>query len=182
MAHKFKYGLLFLLTLLLLAAAPMIQAAPTNEIEVVMFTGEGCPHCAKMKEAFSSWQKSDFPQAKLVEYEVYRDYDNQKLFAQYGIAFGLETDGVPVTLVGKEVIYGENLGRFRTEIEKCTQMSCPAPTQLFEQKKLTMGLDTDDSAQTDQTNYTVVGWVIIIMIILVVGVIIFTQRPQKKNQ
>ncbi|PIR94456.1 hypothetical protein COT97_01210 [Candidatus Falkowbacteria bacterium CG10_big_fil_rev_8_21_14_0_10_39_11] len=182
MNKKLKYSLFFLLLGFLAVTFTLVNAAPTKEIEVVMFVGEGCPHCAKLKEAFSSLQQSDFPQARLIEYEVYHNTDNQLLFAQYGKVFGVRTDGVPITFIGNEVIDGENVEALRDELKKCSQVPCPTPTQLFEEKKKDLDLTEVNTTPANQDNYTAIGWVVIIMIVLIIFVVVITQMKGKSNK
>lgn len=89
------------------AASPTPAPDPTTEpvVELVLFWGEGCPHCAA-EHAWLAEVRDDFPLLRVTEHEVYRDEDNLRLLQETAAAMGFEPSGVPVTVVGESYWVG----------------------------------------------------------------------------
>lgn len=66
-----------LLTALLLAAATAAPAA--QPVELDLFYGQGCPHCADMRQALQRVRRQ-YPELRLREHEVYVNAENARLF------------------------------------------------------------------------------------------------------
>ena len=88
---------LVILALLIVAALSVIPVAavPGSQETVVgyYFTGDGCPHCAKVNPVlFGEWL-SNYPGLVVVEYEVYSRRENAAVMAgmdpKYGIGLGI---------------------------------------------------------------------------------------------
>jgi len=90
-------------------------AAPT----VILFHGEECPHC-KAERNFLKDLKKEMPGLKVVEYEVWHNEKNRKLFLDTAKKLNIKGLAVPLTIVGNEYLVGfdkpENSG------EKIRQM------------------------------------------------------------
>ncbi|MBW2967775.1 hypothetical protein KY362_04770 [Candidatus Woesearchaeota archaeon] len=101
-------------------------AAQPNTVELVLFYGAGCPHCAK-EEAWLEDMKEKYPTLKVFEYEVYSDNDNRKLMFELAERHGVEVSGVPATFINGKVITGfsdrlaENIEQ---EITYCLYNDC----------------------------------------------------------
>lgn len=108
-------GLLTALLLALLAAlaagivrAPMTRAADADEaadVTLVLFHGEGCPHCA----AERTWLEqlaAAHPDLQVTQYEVWNSAENRAVLQAYAEQLGFDPVGVPVTIVGERVWIG----------------------------------------------------------------------------
>ena len=88
-----------------------VQADETKEkdkINVYLFRGEGCPHCAEAEEWFDTL-KDDEEYSKyyiLVDYEVWYDEDNAKLMDKVAEKLGTEANGVPFLVIGDKYYSG----------------------------------------------------------------------------
>ena len=102
-------------------------AAEQNKVVIVMFWGDGCPHCAAAKEMFSQLAEKD-DRIELRFYEVWYDEGNQVLFKKMAKAYGFEPRGVPTIFIGNQYWEG-----FSDQIEKeilsainsCLETGCP---------------------------------------------------------
>jgi glutaredoxin len=86
-------------------AANLVNAAVDAPVTLVLFHGEGCPHCAAERawlEQFAAVR----PQLRIAQYEVWNDQANRALLAQKAAELGFEPTGVPVTIVGDRVWIG----------------------------------------------------------------------------
>ncbi len=77
----------------------------TDTIELIVFHGDGCPHCAHML-AFLDDLDDRHPTLDVVAYEVWYDTANQTIFAETLAEFGDEPRAVPTVVVGGQVFVG----------------------------------------------------------------------------
>jgi hypothetical protein len=91
------YSRVVILSLLLLATFSVIPGAAVSGTQDTLvgyyFTGEGCPHCAKVNPVlFGEWLAT-YPDLVVVEYEVYSHKENAAVMAgmdpRYGIGLGI---------------------------------------------------------------------------------------------
>ncbi|MFA5887483.1 MAG: cytochrome c biogenesis protein CcdA [Candidatus Nanoarchaeia archaeon] len=111
------------------ALLSVFALAETSKIDLVVFHGQGCPHCAKLLEFLDSIQ-SKYPQMNVIEYETYFNQTNRELFQEYADAFETTIQGVPTVFVDGRVIVGFNdkIGtEIEQEIQRCTKEACPSP-------------------------------------------------------
>ena len=71
------------------------------------FHGDGCPHCAA-EEVYLKYLKDDVYKNKIIihDYEVYDHPENIELAESFALAYGVESDAVPMTFIGKHFISG----------------------------------------------------------------------------
>lgn len=105
-------GALIILGALILAlpASSAIPAAgdpgaADDGVTVVLFHGEGCPHCAA-ERAFLDELSGTHPQLRVEEHEVWYDEQGQQLLIATAERLGFEPTGVPVTIIGDRVWIG----------------------------------------------------------------------------
>ena len=96
--------LLLLVVLLLIPIFTKVKA-----LDIYLFYGDGCPHCAKEEKFLDSYLKSN-EDVKLHKYEVWYSDDNVKLMKDVCSLFDKSCNGVPVTIIGEEVLIGYQEG------------------------------------------------------------------------
>ena len=86
--------------LLTLTATPVPTAAADeeDEVRVVLFWGDGCPHCAS-ENAFLEGLVARHPGVAVDAYEIWNDEENRQRFVEVAEAHGIEPSGVPGTFV-----------------------------------------------------------------------------------
>ncbi len=87
------------------AVAAPIATADEAPATLLLFHGEGCPHCAA-ERAWLTDLSATYPQLRIEQYEVWNDAANRALLDQYATDLGFEPSGVPVTIVGDQVWIG----------------------------------------------------------------------------
>ncbi len=92
----------FVLPALFLAAAGALCAAP---VQVYMFYGESCAHCAQEEQWLADLVRAN-PDIELHSYEVYYNTQNSDLFKDFTAAYDAEETGVPTTFVGSHMVVG----------------------------------------------------------------------------
>lgn len=87
-------------------AAPAVAAEPTPVgATLVLFHGDGCPHCAAEREWLGGLRQRH-PALVVEEHEVWFDDANRALLEATAAEMGFEPTGVPVTIVGDHVWIG----------------------------------------------------------------------------
>jgi cytochrome c biogenesis protein CcdA/thiol-disulfide isomerase/thioredoxin len=123
-----------LLALLLLAAAVCSGAGPVfaqerKAVDLMLFYGRGCPHCAAMRDYLATL-KDRYPQLRVRAYEVYFNGANARLFERVADAFKFEIEGVPTAFLGDRVFsgYAEDMQpAIERQIRQCIAQACTSP-------------------------------------------------------
>lgn len=76
-----------------------------EKVNIYLFYGEGCPHCAALEEYLES-EYSDDDRVKVYKYEVWYDSSNQELWQKVAEVTSVEAKGVPYFVIGEDVYQG----------------------------------------------------------------------------
>lgn len=100
---------------------------PKNNVNLYLFWGDGCPHCAHAKEVLEPYikQRENIGYQK---YEIYYNTENQKKMQSVGEALGIDASGVPLLVVGDEpyVGFSDSTGKeIKERLEYCSVNACP---------------------------------------------------------
>ena len=129
-----------LLVLLLFTIFSLCSASPRKGLDVYLFYGQGCPHCAKEEVHLRVYEET-YMDLRIHRYEVYFDADNMKLFGRVAESLGADVGGIPFLIIGDEYFVGfdETLtpGRIESRIKECLGRKCPDPARkiLFEHSR-----------------------------------------------
>ena len=97
-----KKILKFLIVFAILLLLPVSAKADEKVINIHLFYGNGCPHCAAEEEYLK-----DRTDVKLYKYEIWYDSHNQELLSKVQKEMGTTNkNGVPFTVIGKKTIVG----------------------------------------------------------------------------
>lgn len=92
-----------------LAAAPGLSgpswSADSDRVELTLFWGAGCPHCAAEKEWLVT-AAEEYPRLTVTQYEVFHDAGNRALLDRTAERLGFAVTGVPVSIIGDRVWVG----------------------------------------------------------------------------
>lgn len=107
---------------LLLAFIPNIVYAKDKKINVYIFHGDGCPHCAKAFEFFDSIEEEYGKYYNLVKYETWTSLfasRNNKMMKEVAQSFNedLEKLGVPYIIIGDKTFLGYS-DSYKEDIKK----------------------------------------------------------------
>ena len=94
-----------LILVLVFMLFPLKVNAEGRVVNIHLFYGEGCPHCAAEKEFLDEYL-ADKDNVKLYKYEVWSSEENQEYLAKVQKELGSTASGVPITVIGKKVIVG----------------------------------------------------------------------------
>ncbi len=112
--------------------AQALDQSTSDQVDIYMFWGDGCPHCAKAKPYFEGLAK-DNPQIVLHFFEVWNDKSNRDYFITFSQSHGFEPTGVPTIFIGDQYWVGFN-DQIQTEIgeavKKCFIDTCQDPALI----------------------------------------------------
>lgn len=129
-----KKKLLFRATLLLIISLSFSsfsrvtaqESTEDTDVNIYIFWGEGCPHCAEAKPVLEEIATED-DRIGFFEFEVYENQENLDLFIEMSDAYGVSPQGVPTIFIGEQcwIGYSENV---KTEIANyinhCLENGC----------------------------------------------------------
>ena len=104
------------------------KSIAAEKVNLYLFWGEGCPHCAKEKNYLAELIKQD-PDIVLHEFEVYKDVEGRSKFVEATEKLNIETNGVPLLIIGDKYLVGfmdeETTGKeIKRLIEEDRQNGC----------------------------------------------------------
>jgi glutaredoxin len=94
---------LIVFTLLLFMLLPITIKAE-DKVNIYMFYGDGCPHCAKEK-AFLESIKEEY-NLNIMYYETYYNKTNAEVFKKVGELYETSSTSVPFTIIGEKSFVG----------------------------------------------------------------------------
>lgn len=93
------------------SVTPSPTPAPSEQtVELVLFSGEGCPHCAAAR-AFYAELVERYPQLVVTEYEVWHSAENRARFEATAEEMGFTAQSVPTTIIGDRYWVGFDTAR-----------------------------------------------------------------------
>ena len=98
-----------------------------NNVNLYLFWGNGCPHCAHAKEVLEPFIK-DNKYVTYNTYEVYYSTENQKKMQDIGEKLNIGASGVPLIIVGDKPYIGfsDTTGtEIKKRLEYCSINACP---------------------------------------------------------
>lgn len=105
-----------------------VNTHASNNLNIYLFWGDGCPHCTKEK-AYLAEVLPNYPNVKLNKYEIYHSQDNVKLMQKTSEKLNIKSNGVPLLIIGDKEFVGYAEGTTDKEIEArikyCSENSCP---------------------------------------------------------
>lgn len=81
-----------------------VNAKESKDITLYFFHGDGCPHCAE-EEIFLKKLDKEYD-INIVEYEVWYNTENQELLDKVKNVYGINRNGVPLTIIGNTYFIG----------------------------------------------------------------------------
>lgn len=85
-----------------------VKADEEEKVNIYLFKGDGCPHCADAETYFSSLSDEDKEKFHLIKYEVWYNETNKELMNQVAEKLEETVTGVPYIVVGEKTFSGFN--------------------------------------------------------------------------
>lgn len=126
-----RHLLVVLLIFLGLARAVAIDYRPAEapNVDLVVFYGEGCPHCVTLRQFLQSIAPK-YPALRFREYEVYFDSGNAQLFERIARGYHSRIEGVPTLFLGDRTLFGFSADmepELERMITQCLEQQCASP-------------------------------------------------------
>ena len=166
-------------TLLVLAMALFIpfmtnvSAEKNEKINVYLFRGEGCPHCAEAEEFFDEL-KEDEEYGKyytLVDYEVWYDEDNSKFMEKVAKKLNTEVGGVPFIVIGEKYFSG-----YASSMSDDIKSTIKAAYENENYKDIVASVKNKESDSKEKTSIIPIVIVSVIALAVVIAMIFFTKE------
>lgn len=135
--------------------------AQQNNIDVVIFTATGCPHCAVMKAYLEQYKREIFPNLNVIEYDIKTNVDNYKKMFDYAKVYKFEVDSVPVILIDDKVIIGEDAPALQVTLDSCTIKRCVSPEKILNDYQMTHPEEFKNNIQLNTNNSNLIGWIVL---------------------
>ena len=100
---------------------------PKNNVNLYLFWGDGCPHCAHAKDVLEPYIKQQ-DNIGYQKFEIYYNVENQKKMQSVAEALNIDASGVPLLVVGDRPYIGfsDNTGtEIKERLEYCSVNACP---------------------------------------------------------
>ncbi|PKM91144.1 hypothetical protein CVU82_03770 [Candidatus Falkowbacteria bacterium HGW-Falkowbacteria-1] len=100
-----------------------------KKVAIYFFWGDGCPYCAKQKEAMVKWLEK-YPNIEIKTYETWNNTDNRGMLESLAAAYDTTIQGVPMTFIGDKywVGYADTLEtEMISKIDECLTKTCENP-------------------------------------------------------
>ncbi len=136
-------ALMLFFTLAFSAYAQDSLCEKDNEsVQLYLFYGKGCPHCAK-EISFLESIGEKHPKLEVMEFEVYFNQTNRKLMHEMADAYDTEVQGVPMTFIDNKVFVGfsSSIGSsIEEEIRRCGDGGCMFPCEKMGAENISQAL------------------------------------------
>ena len=91
--------------MLLMSFFLVVNVDARENVKLYFFHGDGCPHC-KAEEEFLQKIEKKYDTLDIVRYEVWYNETNQELLKKVQNKMNIDSNGVPITIIGNTVITG----------------------------------------------------------------------------
>ena len=103
---------------------PNVEA---KDVNLYLFYGDGCPHCAR-EEEYLNELKEDYPFVNIIKYETWYNEENANLLSRIKNNLNINNSYVPFTVIGNLGLTGFNDNtkmQIESQIKYCYKNDCP---------------------------------------------------------
>ncbi len=142
---KLTYILLFLIMFI-----PCVIFGSEKDLNIYLFYGDGCPHCAEEEEWFKTYLEKN-KNIKIHRYEVWYDKDNQEKYSKVHEILNDKSSGIPYLIIGESVISGFDKDltpeRIRNAVEYYSNINYKDKVGIY------LGVVSERESGQDETKY-----------------------------
>lgn len=142
---KLTYILLFLIMFI-----PYVIFGSEKHLNIYLFYGDGCPHCAEEEEWFKTYLEKN-KNIKIHRYEVWYDKDNQEKYSKVHEILNDKSSGIPYLVIGESVISGFDKDltpeRIRNAVEYYRNVNYKDKVGIY------LGVVSESETGQDETKY-----------------------------
>ena len=170
--------IMLLISLLVFSTAAMAA----NNVKVIVFYGQGCPHCEALF-TFLGKIGPEHPTLEIVGYEVYNNAENRQLLSDLLDTYGKTFEGVPTTFIANNYTIGFSTaigGELLGQISYCEENVCPDPLLRVEDSRV-INL-TKQSVPTQWPALLNIGTIAAIFVAACLFIFLITRRPRGEKK
>ncbi|MDK2898989.1 MAG: hypothetical protein PWQ10_176 [Patescibacteria group bacterium] len=127
----------------------------TNNLNIYLFWGNGCPHCAKEK-SYLAETLPDYPDIVLNDYEIYNSQTNVRFMQEVADKLDISSSGVPLLIIGDKAFVGyseETTGMaIKSRLDYCIKNICPDSVSAIVNSSVTNNKPSEAQAKTELDN------------------------------
>ena len=173
------------------------SAKAPNTVNIYVFYGDGCPHCADLEDYIKNNLKKDSRVKDYINvtyYETWYDTTNQQFLSVVAQTLGVEIKGVPFMLIGDQYFsgYGSQMNedivakiveqkqnsKYVDVIEKAKKASGITPVVSNPET----GVESKEDEKTDSGKNDTVGIIILGVTVVIIIAIIFTRHTSDDEE
>lgn len=151
--NRLKFFISLLFCIVFIGVSLVNVAKADTKLNIYLFWGNGCPHCAKEKE-FLNEILPKYPQVSYNDYEVYYNQANSELMRKVSSMLGSNINGIPYLIIGDKEFVGFSEGitdlEIEDKIEECLSGSCPDSVASIVSASSAVGIDTEQDQIYDE--------------------------------
>lgn len=150
--NKRLFFFLLVIPVLLFFFISPVQAAG-QPVDIYLFYGEGCPHCAEEEKFLQFEAQNKYgDKIKIHRFEVWYNIKNANLLTALAKKYNLRASGVPVTLVGEEAFVGFGRGYTDIKIDQAINNCLESGACVDPITKLNPPADNEDKSAKEKEN------------------------------
>ena len=201
MKRLFKTLLVLLLVLMPITFASAKKtttttaAAAPGKVNIYVFYGNGCPHCADLEEYVKNTLRKDSRVKDMFEviyYETWYDSTNQQFLTQVANYMNMEIKGVPFVLIGDQYFsgYGSTMNeeivstiqkeaanaKYTDVVANVVAATNITPVQSYPEDAI-----EDKDGNKDSKKNDVIGIIILGVTVVIILAIIFTRHADDSD-
>ncbi len=135
----------------LLAFIPSVIFASEKELNIYLFYGKGCPHCAAEEKFLNEYLNKE-KNVKLHKYEIWYDSENAKKYNEVNKILNENSNAIPYLVIGNNVISGYTEDITDDEIKNTINFY---KNQTYKDKVgIYLGIVDEDDANDEDVKYS----------------------------
>ena len=137
---------------------PRAYAQENIPVDLVLFYGQGCPHCARAINWLDEVGEK-YSQLNTHQFEIYFAKENIPLFQRIAQEYGQDIGAVPTIFIGEEAFvgFGGNLqAEVESEIVRCLNEGCPSPLRFVDPERVA-NVQAEDLQQSSASAVSVIA-------------------------
>jgi len=128
---KLRNLLIYIFTILFLIQNIYSIDGNQGKVEVILFYGDGCPHCHNAIAELSIMKENN-NNFVLKKYEIYSNTSNRDILKKYTTAYNVELRGVPTFFISDNFLTGFDKEKISNLISKCELEGCKDSSEIVE--------------------------------------------------
>ena len=143
------------------------ESSNDKKVNLYLFRGEGCPHCAEAEEWLDSIKGEYGDYFKVVDYEVWNNEDNAELMEKVAKIRNEDVSGVPYIIIGDKSWNGFDESYENDMIEQIKSVYAQDVSKRYDIMKYIN--DSSSNSKTSKKKSSSSGVLALIIVLIVAG-------------